>query len=197
MAEAIEPEIPGPSVVLGHSVGGCVGTAITERWPDLVTHLVIVNSPPTVASRRMAARGGERALRTPLLGPLLWRSMSRRAARDGLRTAFAPGYEFPEFFVDDFRRLSWRTFVDGTNAVDAYVGDKSLYGRVAAIPTPTTIVFGQLDQRIDPASLAGYSKTNADVVTIAESGHTPAWETPNRLADVLIRLAGQPPRGER
>jgi pimeloyl-ACP methyl ester carboxylesterase len=188
IADAVIPEISGPSIVLGHSLGGSTATAIAERRPELVARLVLVNSPPTVASRSVAARGGEKAVRTPGLGPIVWKVMPRGAARDGLRSAFAPGYDVPEFFVDDLRLLSWRTFVDGAGAVDAYVSEKSLHERVGSLGAPTTIVFGELEQRLDPKSLAGYSATDADVVTIAGAGHTPAWETPEQVAAVLRSL---------
>ena len=29
-------------------------------------------------------------------------AVETRTVRNGLRTAFAPGFDFPEFFVDDF-----------------------------------------------------------------------------------------------
>lgn len=189
IADAVVSEIPGPAIVLGHSLGGCTATAIAERRPDLVTHLIVVNSPPAVRCRRIAGRGGEKLLRTIGLGPLLWAVMTRRTVREGLRTAFASGCEVPEFFVDDFKRLSWRTFVDGTNAVDAYIAARPLWERVENVSAPTTIVFGELDQRIDPACLAGYGSTNATVVRIADAGHTPAWETPEQLAAVVRSVA--------
>jgi pimeloyl-ACP methyl ester carboxylesterase len=157
----------------------------------VVSHLIVVNSPPTVACRPIAGHGGEKALRTPILGPLLWRAMSRRTVRDGLRTAFAPGADVPDFFVDDFRRLSCRTFVDGTNAVDGYIDEKSSYERVESLSVPTTIVFGELDQRINPACLAGYVPTGATIVKIANAGHTPAWETPEQVASVVRAAAGR------
>jgi pimeloyl-ACP methyl ester carboxylesterase len=192
VAAAIAPEIPGPSLVLGHSLGGLIATAIAERRPDLVTHLVVVDSPPDVGSR-VAARGHERVLRRPILGPLLWRSMSRRTVRTGLRTAFAPGFEFPEFFVDDFRLLRWPTFASAMSAGDEFISRKPLYDRVASIAAPTTIVFGDRDQRLDPASLAGYESTTADVITIASAGHTPTWETPDQVANALRAAAAKTP----
>jgi pimeloyl-ACP methyl ester carboxylesterase len=192
VAAAIAPEIPGPSLVLGHSLGGVIATAIAERRPDLVTHLVVVDSPPDVASR-IAARGHERVLTRPVLGPLLWHSMSRRTVRTGLRSAFAPGFEFPEFFVDDFRLLRWRTFTSAMSAGDQFISTKALYDRVASITAPTTIVFGEKDQRLDPASLARYESTTADVITIAAAGHTPTWETPDQVANALRAAAAKTP----
>ena len=192
MAVAITPEIPGPSLVLGHSLGGTIATAMAERRPDLVTHLVVVDCPPDVANR-VAARGHERVLRRPVLGPILWRSMSRRTIRNGLRTAFAPGFDFPDFFVDDFRLLRWRTFASAMTSVDEFISRKPLYGRVARIAAPTTIVFGQMDQRVDPASLAGYASTKAKVITITHAGHTPTWETPDNVAEALRATAVEEP----
>jgi pimeloyl-ACP methyl ester carboxylesterase len=71
-------------------------------------------------------------------------------------------------------------------ATSSYAAEKSLYERVEAIAAPTTIVFGELDQRIDRASLTRNACTKADVVTIADAGHTPVWETPDPVADVLM-----------
>lgn len=184
MAAAVAAEITGPSLLLGHSLGGVVATAIAERRPDLVTHLVVVDSPPDVASR-IAVKGHERVLRHPLLGPLLWRTLPRRTVRNGMKTAFAPGFDFPEFFVDDFRLLRWSTFADAMAFTDAFISAKTLYDRVSAIPAPTTVVFGDNEQRIDPASVAGWDATGAEVVRIAQAGHTPTWETPDQVAEAL------------
>jgi pimeloyl-ACP methyl ester carboxylesterase len=76
---------------------------------------------------------------------------------------------------------------------DEFISEKPLYDRVAGIAAPTTIVFGEVDQRIDPASLAGYASTKAEVVTIPRAGHTPTWETPDRVAEALRATAARTP----
>jgi len=50
-----------------------------------------------------------------------------------------------------------------------------------------------MDQRLDPASLAGYASTKAKVTTIARAGHTPTWETPERVAEALRATAAEDP----
>ena len=67
----------------------------------------------------------------------------------------------------------------------AYIAEKSLYERVESISAPATIVFGELDQRIDPAGLCGYASTKSDIVRIADASHTPAWEAPEQVAAVV------------
>jgi pimeloyl-ACP methyl ester carboxylesterase len=32
--------------VIGHSMGGCVGYLVAERWPDRISRLVVVDTPP-------------------------------------------------------------------------------------------------------------------------------------------------------
>jgi pimeloyl-ACP methyl ester carboxylesterase len=77
------------------------------------------------------------------------------------------------------------------NSIDGFISEKSLYQRVAGITAPTTIIFGEQEQRIDVAAVAGYSSTGADVITIAEAGHTPTWERPEKVARALRATAAK------
>lgn len=190
MAAAVLDEVPLPAVVLGHSLGGHVATAIAECHPDLVHHLVLVNSPPTLESRLGARRLGERVLRNQFTGQAMWPLMPRFVVRAGLRTGFAPGFPIPEVFVNDLRRLRWLTYSRATIAADTFLAEATLHTRVAELSTPVTVVFGTQDRRVDPASLAGYDGGTTEVVTIAESGHSAPWETPERLAAVLRLVTG-------
>src|SRR5215211_8145131 len=79
-------------VAAGHSMGGLVATALTELAPDRVTRLVLVNAPPTYESRTAARSRNESILRLPVVGNLLWRSLSGDRLRATMRSAFAPGH---------------------------------------------------------------------------------------------------------
>ena len=57
MAAAVTPEIPGPCLLLGHSLGGVVATAIAERRPDRGRHVV---PKRRTARTHQADRRGER-----------------------------------------------------------------------------------------------------------------------------------------
>ena len=170
-------------VVAGHSLGGAVAVALADRAPSLVERLVLVNSPPTYESRLTARTGPERMLRRPVIGPLLWRMASEDRMRAGLQTAFARGFSAPDQFVADMRATSWDAFVGATTALDDYLAERDLGARVAALSVPVTVVFGEQDARVDPESLRVFH--GVDIVRIPEAGHTPIWETPERVAAAI------------
>jgi pimeloyl-ACP methyl ester carboxylesterase len=58
-AAAVIERLDRPVVLAGHSLGGLVATAVAEARSDLVRRLVLVNSPPTVASRLTANSGAD------------------------------------------------------------------------------------------------------------------------------------------
>lgn len=184
MAGAVRDVVDTPAVFVGHSMGGLVACAVAEQDPALAERVVCVNTPPTVAARLTAHRGPERLLRVPGLGPVLWRAATPDRTRAGLRTAFAPGHDVPDAFVEDARRLSWTTFVRATKAIDEHLGERSLPERLAGLRVPATVVFGVEDRRVDPATLAAYAPP-VEVVRIPGVGHTPVWEAPSAVAAAL------------
>ena len=87
--------------------------------------------------------------------------------RAGLQTAFARGFTVPDEFVADMRATSWDAFVGATTALDDYLAERDLGARVASLSVPVTVVFGEQDVRVDPASLRVF--TDADIVRIPEA----------------------------
>ena len=183
MAGDVEAALDSRGAVAGHSLGGAVGVALAERSPDLVDRLVLINSPPTYESRLTARKGTERIVRLPVVGRLAWAAASESRVRQGLATAFAPGFEVPDTFVKDMRATPWASFAGATSALDDYLAERNLGTRVAALSVPVTVVHGEQDRRVDLDSLSVYDGAgNATVVRIPEAGHTPVWETPERAA---------------
>ena len=189
--EALDEDGIGDFAAAGHSMGGLVVTALAEAAPDRVTRLVLVNAPPTYASRTAARGRTERLLRLPVLGDLLWRSASDDRMRTGMRSAFAPGHDVPDVFVEDLRRTTRAAYTGASDAIDDYLRRRPLAERIGGLTQQALVVFGERDGRVDPASLDGYGPVaNATVVTIPEAGHTPIWEAPERTAELIGVGAG-------
>jgi pimeloyl-ACP methyl ester carboxylesterase len=186
-ARAVIERLDRPAVVAGHSLGGLVATAVAEARPDLVRGLVLVNSPPTTASRLTANAGLERVMKLPLLGQLLWTRATDNQRRRGASSAVAPGAPVPDVLVEDVRATSHRAFVGSTRAVDAYLHERSLHDRVGALQIPVEVVFGLEDRRVARSSLDGYDGLeNVTVTRIPGAGHSPPLEAPKAVADILI-----------
>lgn len=185
--------IDEPATVVGHSMGGLVATAVATQAPDSVDALVLVNTPPTVQSRLTARAPVERLLRVPVAGRALWSAMGPAQARAGLASAFAPGVEVPDSWVEDLQACSLDAFAGGTAGIDRHLEDAPLASRLAALDVPTTVVFGMQDARVDAASLRGYAPIERiAVVEVPEAGHSPIWETPEPVAKAILAAPDRP-----
>ena len=189
--EALDADGVGEFAAAGHSMGGLVATALAELAPDRVTRLVLVNAPPSYESRTAARGRGERILKLPVVGDLLWRRMSDAQIRATMRSAFAGGHDVDDVFVEDLKRTTRAAFTGSSSAIDDYLRRRPLPQRVGALIQQAFVIFGERDGRVDPASLDGYGPVaNATVVTIPEAGHTPVWEAPERTAELILTGAG-------
>jgi pimeloyl-ACP methyl ester carboxylesterase len=181
-ADAVTALIDRPAVLVGHSRGGLVATAIAERYPGFARHLILLCPPWSVASRRGSTRPIERAIALPGIGDLLWAAAPRARQRAELQTAFASGTTVPEQFVADLRRTGRRNLVRSSRAIDNYLTAGPLPDRLATLDTPAELVFGEHDARI-AAPHAGFA--HARVAVLPGVGHTPPWEAPRRVADLI------------
>ena len=188
---ALDEDGIGELAVAGHSMGGLVATSIAELEPDRVTRIVLVNAPPSYESRTAARGRNERILALPLIGEAVWRSLSGPRLKATMASAFAPGHDVDDVFVEDLKRTTRAAFVGASAEIDDYLRRRPLPQRIGALTQQALVVFGERDGRVDPSSLDGYGPVaNATVVTIPEAGHTPIWEAPERTAELIGVGAG-------
>lgn len=173
--------IPHPAVLVGHSRGGLIATAIAERHPGRARKLILLCTPWAPESRLVAKRPVERAVAVPGLGDLLWNAASDAQRHAALRTAFAPGTPIPDQFVDDLRATGRRRFVAASRAIDAYLADAPLADRLSASGVPGELIFGEHDARVARPP----SDTLAHTL-LAGVGHTPPWEAADRIVDLIL-----------
>lgn len=173
--------------MVDHSRGALVATALAERRPDLVTALVILCPPWSLASRATARGPIERALTQPGLGDLLWALASGERQRAAQRSAFAPGTPVPDQFVADLRTRGRRNFAAGTRAIDTYLAVRALPDRLARLTRPIALAFGELDARVRSPTVEFATLPNATTTTLRGVGHTPAREAPQAVADLITQ----------
>ncbi|WP_285777694.1 alpha/beta fold hydrolase [Microtetraspora sp. NBRC 13810] len=190
------------AMVVGHSTGGSVATALAERRRDLVTGLVLIDSGPRMDAFISDGLVG-RLLFVPAVGQLLWRFRTDAILRRGLETAFSRrGYQIPQQLVHDVRGTTYHALTATSRAADDYLTQRALPDRLTALGKPLLVIFGEEDRRWRSASAAGYRVVpDARVELLPGVGHTPMLEDPSRTAALLLEFtalhAAQPDRTTR
>jgi len=180
--------------VVGHSLGGAVTVALAQEHPQLVGKAVIIDMPPDNSYGDLGFIAG--LAFQPVIGEALWRIKPDFSIRDGLGVAFAPGFDVPDAFVEDVRRLTYTAYDESPDGADDYVGEESLDQRMKEAGEPLMVLMGAEEQIVnDPQrALDQYKAAVPDAEThlIADAGHSPNVEQPRETAQLVLRFANRP-----
>jgi pimeloyl-ACP methyl ester carboxylesterase len=194
VSEALERlHVRGPEVV-GHSLGGAVTVALAQEHPQLVGRAVIIDMPPDNSYGDLGFIAG--LAFKPVLGEALWQIKPDFSVRDGLGVAFAPGYDVPDAFVEDVKRLTYTAYDESPSGVDDFLNEQSLDQRMKAAGQPLMVLMGAEEQIVsDPQrALAQYKQAvpSAQIHLIAAAGHSPNVEKPRQTAHLVLQFAQEP-----
>jgi pimeloyl-ACP methyl ester carboxylesterase len=166
------------AVVVGHSSGGAVATALAEQRPDLVTALVLINTGPSLA----AFIGPESAI-----DPARW-PPSDEQLRGFASSAFSRvGYEMPSELLDEVRVMTFHSLVATMQATRVYLEQRALPDRLAVVGKPLLVIFGADDRRWRSSSALDYrAVAGAQVELLPGLGHSPLLEDPPRTVGSLL-----------
>jgi pimeloyl-ACP methyl ester carboxylesterase len=174
------------AIVVGHSTGGAVATAIAEQRDDLVTALALIDTGPRTDAFISQGPVGQ-LIDVPVVGQLLWRFRTDGLTRKGLSTAFTPRFEIPQQLVDDARGTTYHALTATSRASDDYLKQRPLPDRLTALGKPLLVIFGEQDQRWRSSSAALYrAVAGARVELLPGVGHSPIVEDPPRTAALLL-----------
>jgi pimeloyl-ACP methyl ester carboxylesterase len=174
------------AVVVGHSTGGMVATALAEQRRDLVTALAFIDTGPRVDAFISNGLVGQ-LMFTPVVGPLLWRLRTDGLIRQAAGTAVSrPGVTVPQSFVDDVRGMTYHAFTATSRASDDYLRRSPIPERLTPLGKPLLVIFGADDRRWRSSSAADYRTVPGSTVELLPGvGHSPILEDPPRTAALL------------
>lgn len=176
-------------VVVGHSSGGYIATALAEQRRDLVTSLALVStgpSPDALLPQPLVLR----VLLAPPFGPLLWARRSDAMIRRGIIATCARPVDIPDDAVADLRGITYRTVRTVLRRNTAYLAERSVPERLAALKVPVLAIFGAADPRWEPSSAYQYHAVpDARVELLPGVGHIPMFEAPEALSKLLLGFA--------
>jgi pimeloyl-ACP methyl ester carboxylesterase len=194
VSEALEHLQVRDAEVVGHSLGGAVTVALAQEHPQLVGKAVIIDMPPDNSYGDLGFIAG--LAFQPVLGEALWRIKPDFSIRDGLGVAFAPGYDVPDAFVEDVRRLTYTAYDESPSGVDDFLNEESLDRRMKDSGKPLMVLMGAEEQIVnDPQrALAQYKRSvpTAQTHLIQGAGHSPNVEKPGETAKLVLRFAQRP-----
>lgn len=190
VAEALERLKVSDAEVVGHSLGGAVSVALAQDHPQLVNRVVVIDMPPDNSYGDLGFIAG--LAFQPVLGEALWRIKPDFSIRDGLGVAFAPGYDVPDSFVEDVKRLTYTAYDESPSGADDFLNAESLDQRMKQTGKPLMVLMGAEEQIVnDPKrALAQYADTvpGAETHLIAGAGHSPNVEKPRETANLVLRF---------
>ena len=168
----------GHAVVAGHSSGGTFATALAEQRPDLVTAVVLINTGPDMTAY---------IAKEVTLGAAPLADLTDDQIRQAISDGFRPGYEIPKAFVDQFRDIDLQVFGATSQAIRAYLDERSLPDRLAPLGKPLLVLFGEEDRRWRPSAADDYRAVPGSTVKMLPGlGHSPNLEDPPRTAAPLL-----------
>jgi pimeloyl-ACP methyl ester carboxylesterase len=178
----------GPVIVIGHSSGGCVATALAEQRPDLIRAVALINTGPR-PDALWPQPAVIRALSTPPLSRIAW-SLRSLVVRRALHTAFTRPVDIPDDLVAAVEGMTYRAFVTAPQELTTYLAERALPDRLAGLDRPLLVIFGAEDHRWDSSSAHSYEiAPKARVEMLPGIGHTPMFEAPEVVSRLLLDFA--------
>ncbi|CAM5228695.1 Alpha/beta fold hydrolase OS=Streptomyces tendae OX=1932 GN=GUR47_00690 PE=4 SV=1 [Streptomyces tendae] len=172
--------------VAGHSSGGYVATALAERRPDLVGALALVSTGPDLDAL-LPQPVILRLLLAPPFGPLLWRRRTDAMLHRAIAATAAGPVDVPAAMIDDVRGISYRSFRTVARGNTAYLAERGVPERLAALDIPVLVLFGAADPRWDPSSAHRYETVpDTRLEMLPGVGHLPPLEAPGPTGALLL-----------
>ncbi|MDR2985683.1 MAG: alpha/beta hydrolase [Nocardiopsaceae bacterium] len=169
-------------IVVGHSSGGTVATALAEQRPDLVTAIALIDTGPSMDAFIGPDAG---------IGFSQWPPADEQIRQLASSGFSRPGFEVPEEFLDDVRGMTLEAFIAIMQAPREYLEQQALPDRLKELGKPLQVIFGDQDRRWRPSSAGDYQVVpGARVEWLPGVGHTPILEDPQRTAALLLAFTG-------
>jgi pimeloyl-ACP methyl ester carboxylesterase len=186
-----------PDVVLaGESLGAATALSASVELTDRVRRVVAFNSydyPGGLERGNPFARFIGTAIRLPGSGPMFAAMETRAILRRVLWGGFVDRSKLPEHFIAELRRSGRRPGYPRTaraimRSLNGFVEARRRY---ADVRVPVTLIYGEHDWS-RPAERQQVQDHLHDVetITLPDTGHFSALESPTEVAHILLRRAG-------
>jgi pimeloyl-ACP methyl ester carboxylesterase len=196
----------GPAIVVGVSMGGLVAMTVTERSPQRVLALGLIDPALPVHSLKVVNRDMLLRIAAPVIpglgGPLLRRLYGNTTPEEQVEGTLEfvcadPSQvsrehrEVATRFAAERREMPWAidAFVTSARSVTATVANRwRIRAMVMRIAVPTLLIHGTEDRLVGVESARWVSRIRPDwrVEILEGIGHVPQIEAPETTADLIL-----------
>ncbi|HSL30909.1 MAG TPA: alpha/beta hydrolase [Anaerolineales bacterium] len=207
----VTAEIPGPYVLVGHSLGGPVARHFAAKYPDEVAGLVMVDS----AHEQQAKRFPERLVKMlesmkGMVGVMKWIGRSGIFALNPKRTPTDDLSKLPDRTAEQIRAViaSSRSHIETTvsETLSVIAAETQPVSTLGALPL-TVISHGKLDPNAVPASLGpevreeyerAWQQLQLEITSLStrgrriiaeHSGHNVLFDQPKIVTEAILKMA--------
>ena len=189
IAAALEKLHVRRAVVAGHSMGGTIAIALAQLEPRLVRKVAVIDTPPRDGYADLPLRG--KVPTWPVVGELIRRFAPDAAIKAGLDDAFADDVEVPDQFVHDLDEMTYSSYDKSSSESQDFIKEQPNSERIQDARDPLLVIFGTKDEIVDPDAADRWAKDvpRARVVKMRGVGHSPHWERPRDVVNLLLDYA--------
>lgn len=174
-------------VLVGHSMGGHIATAVAQREPDLVDRIVVID---TFGAKGLRDLG---PLKDATCWPIIGAAMDRLRAFDvvtksSLQPAFAADYEVPPFAYRSLKQMIHRGVCEAT-AGDQMNAKRPVARQLSQLGKPVKVIYGQRDTLTPTsANVAAYRNAGLTPTLVEGTGHSPQVEKPDEVVGIIAKF---------
>jgi pimeloyl-ACP methyl ester carboxylesterase len=180
-------KIKTPVHLIGSSMGGIIAAIFTDRHPDLVKKLILIDPAGMMDPPSLPAS----ALSTPIMGELILNLFGNQLLLPGMKKDLLNPEAFPEYLTKYMPQMKIKGFkraILSTLRSGMLYHQHDVYLRVGQQERPILLLWGKEDQTI-PLSTGKQVKEHlpqAVFQIIDQVGHVPHYELPDLVNPILI-----------
>jgi pimeloyl-ACP methyl ester carboxylesterase len=178
-------------IIVGHDWGGLLAWALTQKYPDLIKKVVVINAPPYNVFLNMVANNKEQASASDYMERLKSPNMEALFAQYGPEMLWRYGFDKLHkkgILNDEFKAAffsAWEQKGAFTSAINWYRANMPVFSEIndshywpskdARVTVPSLLVWGENEKVFVPAMKKEIAKYVDDltIVEIADTGHSP------------------------
>ncbi len=182
----------GRAAVVGHGLGGAIALSLAARHAELVSRLVVIDTPCYATTLTLE----QRAASLPLMGGLVFKQLFNRPSfraffRTRLLSRNAPkeALERVDHYYELFNSPAARGSALAT--LRATADTRGVVAQTGRVRAPTLVLWGRHD-RLVPAALG--QRLSREIrgagFELVDAGHAPQEERPEQTARAILHFLG-------